>query len=281
MNEAIGPIQPLGTLGHGAHSTILHVRRRKDGRQYALKVVPIAGREERKFLDQAKFEFRVASLLQHPNLLRIHRLECERDWLFRVRKVQLLLDYVNGKTLDQVPGLTMPKKVQIFEKIADALAHMHRRGVCHADIKPNNVMLSRTGEVKVIDFGLAWIKGEPKGRVQGTPEYMAPEQGKETTVTEQSDVYNLGATMYRILSGHLPPSAIQSGMNRHMFAQLYLPVSAHVATVPKPLCDLVNRCMAYKAAQRPQRMADVRTELQGLVEKLVKRDEDRLEGFEW
>lgn len=281
MNEAIGPIQPLGTLGHGAHSTILHVRRRKDGKQYALKVVPIAGPEERKFLDQAKFEFRVASLLGHPNLLRIHRLETERDWLFRVRKVQLLLEYVNGKTLDQVPGLTLPKKVQIFEKIADALAHMHRRGVCHADIKPNNVMLSRTGEVKVIDFGLAWIKGEPKGRVQGTPEYMAPEQGKQTTVTEQSDIYNLGATMYRLVSGHLPPSAIQAGMNRQMFAQLYLPVSAHMPATPKALSDLVDRCMAYKAEKRPQRMADVRTELQSLVERLVRRDEDRLEGFEW
>ena len=171
--------------------------------------------------------------------------------------------------------------MQIFEKIADASTHMHRRGVCHADIKPNNMMLSRTGEVKIIDFGLAWIKGEPKDRVQGTPEYMAPEQGKQTTVTEQTRHLQLGATMYRLVSGHLPPSAIQAGMNRQMFAQLYLSVSAHVPSTPKPLSDLVDRCMAYKAANRPQRMADVRTELQAIVEKLVKRDEDRLEGFEW
>src|SRR5947209_3767572 len=116
MNEAIGPVHPLGTLGHGAHSTILHVRRKKDGRQYALKVVPIAGREERKFLDQAKFEFRVSTLLGHPNILKIHALECERDWLFRTRKVQLLLEFVNGKTLDQVPCLNLARNMQIFEK---------------------------------------------------------------------------------------------------------------------------------------------------------------------
>ena len=118
-------------------------------------------------------------MLTHPNLIKIHALEVKRDWLFRVRKVHLLIDYVNGKTLDSVPRLSMPRLVQIFAKMAAGLMHMHRRGVYHADIKPNNILLSRTGDVKIIDYGLAWIKGEDKGRVQGTPEYMAPEQAQK------------------------------------------------------------------------------------------------------
>src|SRR5260370_42683396 len=84
-NMAIGPIgkfQVLGTLGSGAHSTILHVRRSSDSKQYALKVVPITGKGDLKFLEQAQHEFRVAQLLDHANLLKVFALETPRDWFF-------------------------------------------------------------------------------------------------------------------------------------------------------------------------------------------------------
>src|SRR5438067_1429740 len=151
--DKIGKFQVLSTLGTGAHSSILQIRRRADSRNYALKVVPIGGPEDKKFLDQARHEFDTAQLLDHPNLIKIYALETERDWWFRVRKVQLLIEYVNGKTLDTLPRLAVPKLVQIFARVAAALAHMHRRRVCHADLKPNNTMLSRAGDVKVLDFG--------------------------------------------------------------------------------------------------------------------------------
>src|SRR5262245_14182651 len=204
----IGKFAVVSTLGTGAHSTILQVRRNADFKNYALKVVQIDGEEEMKFLDQARHEFRVAQMLNHPNLIKIYALETVRDWLFRVRKVHLLIEYVNGKTLDTVPRLSVPRLVQVFVQVAAGLVHMHRRGACHADVKPNNILLSRTGEVKIIDYGLAWIKGVNKGRVQGTPEYMAPEQAKNSMVNERTDIYNFGATMYRMLTWRLPPATI-------------------------------------------------------------------------
>ena len=281
MTDAIGSFQILGTLGTGAHSTILHIRRAKDGKQYALKVVPIADKDETKFLEQARHEFRVGQMLSHPNILRIHTLETERDWLLRVRKVHLLLEFVNGKTLDKVPGLSIPRLVQVFEKIASALVHMHRRGVFHADLKPSNILLSRTGDVKVIDFGLAWIRGENKDRVQGTPEYMAPEQGKKSVANEQSDIYNLGATMYRLVTFRLPPSTMQAGINGKIFAQLLRPVQDFTPQAPKPLCDLIHKCLAYKADHRPQRSTEVDEALKSIVDSVVKSPEDDLSGFEW
>src|SRR5262249_4103000 len=154
--------------------------------------------QEHKFLDQAEHEFDVAQRLDHPNLIKIYALETQRNWLFAIRKVHLLIEYVNGQTLDKVKGLSVPQLVQVFEKIAAAMVHMHGRNVCHADLKPNNIMLSKTGEVKIIDYGLAWIRGEKKGRVQGTPEYMAPEQARHGSVNEKTDIYNFGATMYRM-----------------------------------------------------------------------------------
>src|SRR5262245_20229157 len=92
---AIGKFEVLETLGTGAHSTILHIRRIADSKPYALKVVPISDPEDQKFLEQAKHEFRVAQMLDHPNLIKIYELETQNDWLFRIRKVQLLIEYVN------------------------------------------------------------------------------------------------------------------------------------------------------------------------------------------
>ncbi len=96
----IGKFTVVGTLGSGAHSKILHVRRAADGKKYALKVVPIDGPDDQKFLEQAQHEFRVAQMLDHPNLIKVYALETVKDWLFRVRKAHLLIEYVNGKTLD-------------------------------------------------------------------------------------------------------------------------------------------------------------------------------------
>src|SRR5262245_34736408 len=107
---AIGPIgnyQILATLGRGAHSTIFQIHRSADGRQYALKVVPLEGKDDQKFLLQAQHEIKVAQMLEHPNLIKVHALELERDWLFRVKKALMLLEYVNGKTLDNVKCLSI------------------------------------------------------------------------------------------------------------------------------------------------------------------------------
>lgn len=283
--RAIGKFQVLGTLGKGAHSSILHIRCQRDGRQYALKVVPINDRDDRKFLEQAEHELRVAQMLDHANLIKVYALEQQRDWLFRVKKVHLLIEYVNGKTLDVVPALSVPRLVQVFHRVAAGLAHMHRRGVCHADLKPNNIILSRSGEVKIIDFGLAWIKGEPKGRVQGTPEYMAPEQAKHGTVNELTDIYNFGATMYRLTTFRLPPSTIPApgnpGMTSKVFATLLKPVEDYNPNAPAELSALIRHCLSYAADKRPARVVEVLEKLKEMEQQLVRTPEDSLETLEW
>jgi serine/threonine protein kinase len=283
--RAIGKFQILGTLGKGAHSSILHIRCQNDGRQYALKVVPIVGKEDRKFLEQAQHELRVAQMLDHANLIKVYCLEQQRDWLFRVKKVHLLIEYVNGKTLDVVPALSIPRLVQVFHRVAGGLAHMHRRGVCHADLKPNNIMLSKSGDVKIIDFGLAWIKGESKGRVQGTPEYMAPEQAKHGIVNEQTDIYNFGATMYRLTTFRLPPSTVPApgnpGMTSKVFASLLKPVEQYNPNAPEALSELIQHCLSYAADKRPGRAAEVVERLKEMEHQLVHAPEDSLETLEW
>jgi serine/threonine protein kinase len=282
----IGKFQILGTLGKGAHSTILHIRRSEDSTNYALKVVPVEGKEDHKFLVQARHEFAVAQKLDHPNLIKIHALETQRDWLFRVRKAQLLIEYVNGKTLDTFQRIPMPKLVQVFQRVASGMQHMHERGVYHADMKPNNILLSRAGEVKVIDYGLAWIRGVAKGRVQGTPEYMAPEQIKHSMVNDRTDIFNFGATMYRLVSWRPPlnlVAAAENGlqMSARAYEKMLKPVKECNAEAPPTLCELIHACMAWDAHKRPTSMKELFAELSFLVKKLVRSPEDKLEMLQW
>jgi serine/threonine protein kinase len=282
--QSIGRFQVVETLGTGANSTILHIRRSADSKNYALKVVPISTRADLKFLEQAQHEFRVAQMLDHPNLIKIYALERVRDWLFRMRKLHLLIEYVNGGTLDTLPRLSVPRLVQIFVQVAAGLVHMHRRGVFHADLKPNNILLSRTGDVKIIDYGLAWIKGENKGRVQGTPEYMAPEQAKQGMVNERTDIYNFGATMYRLVTWRLPPSSVAKNdlpIDAKIQAHLLKPVHECNAAAPPALCELIHSCLETNAHKRPERVSEIQGALDHLADQLVHTAEDRLEAFEW
>jgi serine/threonine protein kinase len=267
--DKIGKYQVLHTLGSGAHSSILLVRREADSREYALKLVPIDSKDDLKYLEQAKHEFRVGQLLNHPNLVKVYAFETEGGWFSGLKKAKLLIEYVPGKTMDQLPLQRMAKLLRIFERIADGLTHMHKQGVLHADLKPNNLILGRGTHVKVIDYGLAWIKGEPKDRVQGTPEYMAPETASHKLINERTDVYNFGATMYRLVTLQLPPSTVPVPgalpMTEKTFHAQLKRVEKINPLVPDALADLIHRCLSYNANRRPERMSQV----QGVLDQLA------------
>lgn len=266
-SERIGKFLVLETLGSGAHSSVLRIRRESDGREYALKLIPIEEADDKKFLDQARHEHRVGTMVSHPNLLKIHAFETESNWLFQVKKAKLLLEYVPGKTLDQVPIVNPTKLIAVFAQAAAGLAHLHERHVLHADVKPNNILYGG-GKVKVIDYGLAWIKGEPKDRVQGTPEYMAPETGTHKLINERTDIYNFGATMYRLATLKLPPAAVSlDGLDideKHWKKELQ-PAHAINKGIPVELSRLIHRCLCFKAHGRPETMAEVHEELEKLA----------------
>jgi serine/threonine protein kinase len=112
--KRIGQFQVLSTLGKGANSTLLHVRRTEDSKSYALKVVPVGGPDDLKFLDQARHEFEIAEI-RPPHLIKIYALETQRNWFFRIVKVHLLIEYVNGKTLDTFPHRSAEARADLRE----------------------------------------------------------------------------------------------------------------------------------------------------------------------
>jgi serine/threonine protein kinase len=266
--DKIGKFTVLNTLGSGAHSTILHVRRAADDREYALKLVAIEDKDDLKYLEQAKHEFRVGQMLNHPNLAKVYAFETESGWFSGPKKAKLLIEYVPGRTMDKIPLLRMATLLRVLERIADALTHMHKQGVFHADMKPNNLIYERGTRVKVIDYGLAWIKGEPKDRVQGTPEYLAPETVEHKMVNERTDIYNFGATMYRLCTLQLPPSWAPVGdlpMTSTVFKEQLKPVKEANPMVPDGLAELIHQCLKANANKRPERMSVV----QGILDQLA------------
>lgn len=288
MSEKIGAFSVISNLGEGAHSSIMQIRRNSDGRQYALKIVKIETEEDQKFLEQAEHEFEVAQKLDHPNLIKIYCLEKIKSFgIFggKVREVRQLIEFVNGKTLDKFKIIPLGILLQIFRDVASGIVMMHRRNICHGDLKPNNIMLSKSGNVKVIDYGLSWIKGQDKQRIQGTPEYMAPEQLKKIT-NEKSDIFNFGATMYRLITWQFIPQVItQTGnsmpIDEETWKRNYKPVCERNPKCPKSLGRLVELCLAFKPSQRPESMSEVHDDLVALVQKYVKAEDDQLTNWEW
>jgi serine/threonine protein kinase len=282
--DKIGKFTVLATLGAGAHSSILHIRREDDLREYALKVVTVDGPDDKKYLEQAEHELRVGQMLDHPNLVKVHCLELEKGLfgLGAVKKAKLLIEFIAGETLDKAKLIKPAKLLRIFEQVAAGLAHMHRRGVYHADLKPNNIMRGRGNMVKILDYGLAWIKGEPKDRVQGTPEYMAPETASHKVINERTDIYNFGATMYRLTTFQLPPSVLPTEgvkvKERHFKATLK-DVRELAPNTPPGLAELIHKCLEFDANRRPELMTDIRTTLTALADEAEsKLSPDELEG---
>src|SRR5688500_3229549 len=115
--DKIGKFTILDTLGSGAHSSILHVRRAEDEREYALKLVNIDDKDDLKYLEQAKHEYRVGRMLNNPYLVKVHALETDAGWFTGPKKARLLIEYVPGKTMDKLPLLRMAKLIRVFERI--------------------------------------------------------------------------------------------------------------------------------------------------------------------
>jgi serine/threonine-protein kinase len=254
----------VNTLGSGAGSTILLISdKTAGGKRYALKVVRKQDQDDEIYVQQALTEFEAAKKLNHPAIAKIYDCRLKKSW-FKVTGVELLMEYVDGKTLDEIEAPQMGQLLLMFCHVAAAMAHMHRRGVYHGDLKPGNIMLTSNGQVKLIDFGTAWVRGQDKNRVQGTPQYIAPEQASEKTVDERTDMYNLGATMYRMFTGNFAQQGIpKPGADRKL-----KPPTKFAPNLPAPLSELIVTCLSLDPAKRPAGMFEIRDQLSGIAKQI-------------
>lgn len=249
----------VSTLGEGAHSTIYAVRD-KSGQLMVLKRVIKEGPSQQRFIDQALAEHEVANKIDHPRVRKSIKVIKQRN-VIRVSEVLILMEMVDGVTLEQHRPTDLFQVCQIFFQAAEGLRAMHQAGFIHADIKPNNIMLTEKNGVKLIDFGQSCKSGTVKQRIQGTPDYIAPEQVKREQITERTDVFNLGASFYWILTGqHIPTmihkknAGITSKTEEYKRGQAPIDINPEIAPA---LSSLVMDCVERRPEDRPQTMGQV------------------------
>ena len=254
----------LQTLGHGAASTIYLVQDPKTKQVWALKHVEKNEPKDQRFLDQAEIEYEVARAMDHPAIRRIERLIKRSAGLLKLdtKDLFLVMELVDGVSMESHPPKTFEMAVNLFEQTASALDHMHQRGYVHADMKPNNIVITAGGRAKIIDLGQSCKINTVKERIQGTPDYIAPEQVHCRPITPQTDVYNLGATMYRILTGqHIPtalagPDSLTGKKDGNQIEKPRPAIEINKRINPR-LSDLIMQCVEVDPDKRPENMGVV------------------------
>ena len=259
--DSIEGYKILAELGQGAASIIYLVQDPRTKQIWALKHVRKNNAKEQRFLDQAEAEYRVAQMLNHPGVRKIPKLIKVGKFL-SVRELVLLMELVDGVSLDKHPPETFEDAVHVFEQVARAMQHMHERGWVHADMKPNNIVVDDANNAKLIDLGQSCKIGTVKERIQGTPDYIAPEQVHRREITPATDVYNLGATMYWVLTRqHIPTALAKSdslvGSLDDNLMERPQPASALNRRIHPKLDELIMQCVEVDSAKRPDSMKQV------------------------
>ena len=265
MAEKLLNYDVLETLGKGAKSTIYAVVDPATGRQYALKHVIRKDVKDLRFVEQVETEFEISRQFNHPNLRKTFDLKLQKKYFVQVTDAFLLMELFKGRSVEARPPSNMNDFVSIFLQSAQGLRAMHAMGFVHCDIKPNNIMRDDADHVKVIDFGQSCAVNTVKERIQGTPDYIAPEQVARRPVTFQTDIFNLGATMYWALVGRTVPTLYtvnKKGENSLLSDSLFDTPQQLNPKVPAALSNLVMESVSTNPKKRQADMDQVITRLE-------------------
>jgi len=263
---SVGDYTIIRRIGNGARSTIYLATDEEEGTRVALKRLIWERPEDHRVFEQTENEFKVAKEIDHPYIRKCFKLRKIRS-MFKVREMLLSMEHFEGKTLEDTTTLSLGDVLLVFRMVATGLNAMHQRGFVHCDIKPNNILINKSGTIKIIDLGQSCRIGTIKSRIQGTPDYIAPEQVKRKSLTPKTDIFNLGATMYWALTGKNVPTLIPKQKNP---VGLYEPPKCHPPHVlkkqlPVGISMLVMDCVKNEPAERPSNMVEIISGLDSMI----------------
>jgi serine/threonine protein kinase len=265
----------LDHIGVGAGSQIYVVDDPQTRQIYALKHVVCKTDKDARFIEQLEAEYEVGRRISDPGLRKSITYKSNKSFFRKATEAALLLELFDGRSLETDPPKDIGATIEIFIKTAKALEALHRAGYIHCDLKPNNILVNGAGDVKVIDLGQTCPTGTAKKRIQGTPDYIAPEQVRCEEVTTKTDVYNFGATLYWCLTGKNMPTlfTIKKGENSILADNLIDTPAKLNPRCPEPLSNLVMECARVRIDKRPE-MADVTRRLEIMQYALLKASTD-------
>ena len=257
-------------LGTGARTVIYLATDDSDKKQVAIKRAVLDRPEDARIFEQMETEYKVAKAVDHRYIRKCFALEKFRSFL-TVKEVVLVMEMFEGETLEDSPGLSLIDVLLVFRMVAEGLHGMHQQGYVHCDIKPNNILLSPNGTIKIIDLGQSCRLGTTKARIQGTPDYIAPEQVRRLPLDQRTDIFNLGATMYWALPGKRQKGDRALMHYARLFDGVRLSKSAHEmqSQIPLGISKLVMECVKDQPAERPVDMSAVISRVDILIHSIL------------
>ena len=260
------------SLGSGAGSRIYRVEDPSNGQFYVLKRCVKREKDDLRFIEQLENEWKNAKLVRSDRVRQVFALKKVRK-LLTVAEMHLIMEYFDGRSLDMLRPTAIPEIIRIFRDVAEGLDAIHKAGFVHADIKPNNILINARGEVKIIDMGQSCPINATKDRIQGTPDYIAPEQVERRPLDERTDIFNLGATFYWVLTHRTWPTVMQqlndSSVSLSSSSKPIPPQEAR-PDMPAGLAKLLTDCLETAPQKRPRNMQQVITRLNMLEQLLNK-----------
>jgi serine/threonine-protein kinase len=263
VGRTIGKYRVVAKLGRGGMGTVYRAVDETLDREVAIKILNPEFADS-DVMKRFRAEASMLAKLNHPAIATIYELHRSDEDLLMV------MEFVPGESLDQFVQRNGPvepeRAAYLLAQVLDAIGHAHAAGIIHRDLKPSNVMVTERGAVKIMDFGIARVRGAEHmttdGYMMGTPAYMSPEQVLCQDVDGRSDLYSVGVMFYRLLTGKLPFEADTAiGMVQKQISDTPTPARLHRADLPAWAVAILDRALAKSPADRYQTAEELRKAL--------------------
>jgi len=277
LQQALGQEFTVGPLlGEGGFAAVFRARDNVLNRDVAVKVLDVELAPERVVAERFLREAQTVARLEHPHIVPIYKVGRQEEIFY------IIMRCIDGPSLRQLletqKKLSVGDAARIARQVADALAYAHTHEIVHRDIKPDNILLDKSGHVLVTDFGIAKAAQAAQakkpdstqltseGMIVGTPEYMSPEQASGDPLDGRSDIYSLGVVLYQMLAGAPPfegPSS--ASILAEQLTQAPVPIRRHRPDVPEEMAVVLERMMEKTRNKRYQMASEVSRALVGAL----------------
>jgi non-specific serine/threonine protein kinase len=254
IDKTISHYKITEKLGEGGMGEVYLADDLKLERQVAIKFLPEHLTKDKENIERFEREAKAAAALNHPNIVTIYDVLEEDDQLC------IVMEYVNGKSLRELINeynLGLDKIIDIIRQLSEGLSKAHKAGIVHRDIKPENIIIDQDARVKILDFGLAKLKGVSKLTKEtstlGTIHYMSPEQIRGSQVDQRSDIWSLGVVLYEMLMGNVP---FKADYDQAVLYAIQNEEPEPVDTITTDLNGVIKKALAKDPDERYQRLED-------------------------
>jgi serine/threonine protein kinase len=264
IGNVVGNYKIIDKIGEGGMGAVFKGVDLMLEREVAIKMLRPELAQQPNVVERFRTEAVTLAKLNHPNVATLHSFFRQGDDFFMV------MEFVRGETLDslirQRGALPCDRAVELFSMALEGIDHAHKMGIVHRDIKPANMMLTDTGSIKVMDFGIARVLGTDRltraGHLIGTAEYMSPEQVRGEETDARSDIYSLGILLYEMLTGRVPfNNTSEYELMRSQIEDAPTPPRTFAPQIPLGIEQAIMRSLAKKREARFQSASEFRASL--------------------